>query len=357
VPGGGLESWTIPLPVGATVWTFDPAGGIWEADYAGALAPVANLAREIGPGEALYVHSAESIELDPPSPHQQVAYYHPDHLDSSTAVSDGAGELLEETAFHPYGTIRHRERQAAGGLAPAYGFTQKENDHESRLHYFEARYLVGSLARFPSFDPLVQRLDALPDDERKKVLTQPAKLNPFAYALNNPVRYNDPDGRDPRPRSTGHRPKPPAPPAELTIRIGPAARGSKELSASSFNLVLPTSAPITGSVAGGKTRPTPPDIQITRHSDELTSELLSKHRNSTLIKSVTIILPGKDGDFRIHLEDVLIHAISTSPDPVEGKTMETFTLNAGRIRFGDPEPITSTRESTQSWQLEPRTPQ
>jgi RHS repeat-associated protein len=58
----------------------------------------------------------------------------------------------------------------------------KERDAESGLDYFLARYYSGAQGRFTSPDI------AGPD------LTNPQTLNKYRYALNNPLRYTDPNG-------------------------------------------------------------------------------------------------------------------------------------------------------------------
>ncbi|HKX61303.1 MAG TPA: RHS repeat-associated core domain-containing protein, partial [Verrucomicrobiae bacterium] len=353
VSGLGLEVWPVQLPPGVSIWKFDALGGGWQVGLPGDLAPLSNIARQIAPGEAIYVHGAEAIELSIPRPERQVTYFHPDHLASSSVVTDSAGEIVEETAYHPFGVPRHQSRP--GGMDPSYGFTQKERDQESRLHYFEARYLASPLARFLSFDPLVQRIEALAGGELKNLLLQPGKLNPFAYALNNPVRYNDPDGRDPRPRPTERKPEVPEP--ELTIRIGPAAKGTKEISAFAFHIEQQPARTTSGHTGGRNARSAPPDIHITRNSDKASTDLAMKFRTGSPIKSAVLIVSSKEGEYRIHMRDVLIDSVSVSHDSMDGKLVETFKLNAGAVQFGDPEPPAPNRESPRWWTVEPRTNQ
>jgi hypothetical protein len=54
------------------------------------------------------------------------------------------------------------------------------------------------------------------------------------------------------------------------------------------------------------------------------------------------------------MQNVVISAMSTARDPSLGKPTETFTLNAGAIRFGDPEPPAATGETTAWWPGHPR---
>ena len=63
--------------------------------------------------------------------------------------------------------------------------TGKERDAESGLDNFGARYHASTMGRFMSPDPKQPNL---------KHLFNPQKWNKYAYTLNNPLRYVDPDG-------------------------------------------------------------------------------------------------------------------------------------------------------------------
>jgi RHS repeat-associated protein len=62
----------------------------------------------------------------------------------------------------------------------------KERDAESNLDYFGARYFSGAQGRFTSVDP--GRADS----------TNPQSWNRYVYAINNPLKYIDPDGKEVR---------------------------------------------------------------------------------------------------------------------------------------------------------------
>jgi RHS repeat-associated protein len=65
-------------------------------------------------------------------------------------------------------------------------FTGKERDIETGFDYFGARYYRAEIGRFTTVDPAM---------DFKASLLNPQKWNKYAYALNNPLRYVDPDGR------------------------------------------------------------------------------------------------------------------------------------------------------------------
>ena len=66
-------------------------------------------------------------------------------------------------------------------------FTGKERDGETGLDYFGARYMSAAQGRFTSADPIHANI--------LRVLN-PQRWNMYAYAVNNPFAYTDPDGRD-----------------------------------------------------------------------------------------------------------------------------------------------------------------
>jgi RHS repeat-associated protein len=65
--------------------------------------------------------------------------------------------------------------------------TGKERDAESGLDYFGARYYGSALGRMTSPDP---------HSGTMLHVINPQRWNMYAYAMNNPLSYVDPDGRD-----------------------------------------------------------------------------------------------------------------------------------------------------------------
>ena len=178
VSGAGLEAWRLQLPAGVTVWRFDGASKQWQPTFGGVLAPAASdLPPKLAPGEAIYVHTDVPVELAIPAPALRVAYYHQDHLGSSSAVTDAAGALIEEAAYYPFGAIRHEERLREA--ESYYQFTQKERDRESGLQDFGRRYYHAGIGKWISPDPLGERGGG---------------SNPYAYVNQNPLKHYDPDG-------------------------------------------------------------------------------------------------------------------------------------------------------------------
>jgi RHS repeat-associated protein len=104
-----------------------------------------------------------------------MGWYLSDHLGSTALLIDESGLEVERTEYYPYGEVQ------SGGLEK-YGFTGQENDADTELMYYGARYYS------PEYRVFVQPDTMLPD------VYNPQALNRYSYTLNNPVKYVDPTG-------------------------------------------------------------------------------------------------------------------------------------------------------------------
>ncbi|WP_321430249.1 DUF2341 domain-containing protein [uncultured Methanolobus sp.] len=102
-------------------------------------------------------------------------WYLSDHLGSTTLLINESGAEVERTEYYPYGQVQ------SSGLEK-YGFTGQENDADTGLMNYGARYYS------PEYRVFVQPDTMLPDPYN------PQYLNRYAYSLNNPVKYVDPSG-------------------------------------------------------------------------------------------------------------------------------------------------------------------
>lgn len=84
-------------------------------------------------------------------------YYHGDHLGSSNMITDAYGAVYQHLEYFPYGETWIEEGGSYSGNTPAYKFTGKELDPETRLYYFGARYYDPVLSRWISADPILEK--------------------------------------------------------------------------------------------------------------------------------------------------------------------------------------------------------
>jgi RHS repeat-associated protein len=111
-------------------------------------------------------------------------YYLKDHLGNVRVVLNENGNVQQITNYYPSGTvIAEKPRRTDQGVQP-YKFSGKELDRSFGLdiHDFMWRGLENPLMRFRTTDPLMEKYYA---------------VSPYAYCLNNPLRYTDLDGLDP----------------------------------------------------------------------------------------------------------------------------------------------------------------
>jgi RHS repeat-associated protein len=116
-----------------------------------------------------------------PSPGADLYYYHPDHLGSSSLITDNNGTLVQHIQYVPFGEVFVEERASASSWQTPYLFNAKELDDETGLYYYGARYYDPRTSVWLSVDPLAD----------KKLW-----MSSYVYCSNNPTNRVDPDGRD-----------------------------------------------------------------------------------------------------------------------------------------------------------------
>jgi RHS repeat-associated protein len=124
---------------------------------------------------------------------RKVNWLVPDHLGTPRMIFDQTGSVanLKRHDYLPFGEELFAGtggRTAAQGYSVGDGvrqqFTSKERDNETGLDYFQHRYYSSTQGRFTSVDP--ENIGAS--------ISNPQSWNGYAYALNSPGRYVDPEG-------------------------------------------------------------------------------------------------------------------------------------------------------------------
>jgi RHS repeat-associated protein len=125
-------------------------------------------------GDFCYLHMGYS------SYEQELYFYRGDHLNSTQAVSDIHGSLVQSVFYAPFGEVIY-EDNAYWKLdtIPRYLFNAKELDEENGMYYYSARYY--NPPTFISRDPLFEKYPF---------------MSPYAYCYNNPLKFIDPTGKE-----------------------------------------------------------------------------------------------------------------------------------------------------------------
>ena len=140
-----------------------------------------------------------TLRAEVPTP---VFFYHPDHLGTSTVISNSTGAVHQYFFNLPFGEpnppgkgrmssptqlkyTRRGQTMIEGCTNTSYElnykFNAKELDAESGLYYYGARYYDPRISVWMSVDPMAYKN---------------FDYTPFAYCSNNPTNSIDPDGRD-----------------------------------------------------------------------------------------------------------------------------------------------------------------
>ncbi len=106
-------------------------------------------------------------------------YYHPDHLGSSSYITNLDGEVVQHIEYVPFGEVFIEERNNTWNTP--YLFNAKELDEETGLYYYGARYMDPKISMWLGVDPLMEKYPS---------------VTGYCYTMDNPIKFIDPDGRD-----------------------------------------------------------------------------------------------------------------------------------------------------------------
>jgi len=101
-------------------------------------------------------------------------YYHPDHVGSTSYVTDNAGQISQHVEYLPFGEV-FVENDNSTYQTP-YLFNCKELDEETGLYFYGARYYDPVLSNFINVDPIAHEFPF---------------LTPYNYGNNSPVSKID----------------------------------------------------------------------------------------------------------------------------------------------------------------------
>ena len=105
-------------------------------------------------------------------------YYHPDHLGSSSYITNLDGEVAQHIEYVPFGEVFIEERNNTWNTP--YLFNAKELDEETGLYYYGARYMDPKISMWLGVDPMAEKYP---------------NLTGYCYTMDNPIKFIDPDGK------------------------------------------------------------------------------------------------------------------------------------------------------------------
>lgn len=127
---------------------------------------------ESGTFDFLYIYHEGQL-IAQKNPDGSVLYYHPDHLGSTTLVTNQNGQVVENTSYEPYGLA------LSGGDVSRFDYEAKEYDPLTTELDFH----------FRKYSPSEQ-FYRQPDDRIQNAY-DPQQLNRYSFERNNPYRYID----------------------------------------------------------------------------------------------------------------------------------------------------------------------
>lgn len=119
--------------------------------------------------------------IDPIDQFPALYFYHPDHLGTSTALTDFNGKSYQFFINLPYGEAMAEQLPSSFYKTP-YKFNGKELDEETGLYYYGARFYDPKISLWYSADPLGQVFPG---------------STPYEYCFSNPINLVDPTGMGP----------------------------------------------------------------------------------------------------------------------------------------------------------------
>ena len=116
------------------------------------------------------------------TPSNTYHFYIQDHQGNNRVVATGTGTVVQRNHYYPFG-MTFGEIGASEQDKQAYKYNGKELDRKNGLNLYDysARYMEPALGRFTTMDPLAEKH---------------YEISPYAYVMNNPMRYADPLGMD-----------------------------------------------------------------------------------------------------------------------------------------------------------------
>ncbi|MCQ2284519.1 MAG: hypothetical protein MJZ57_06430 [Bacteroidales bacterium] len=128
-----------------------------------------------------HMSMATLLELQDCTYHQEkdCYWYHPDHLGSSSWITETNGSAVQHLHYLPWGEEFVDQRSTS--WSARFAFSAKERDAETGLSYFGSRYYSSDLSIWLAVDPMSDKYPS---------------MSPYVYCADNPVKLVDPNGEE-----------------------------------------------------------------------------------------------------------------------------------------------------------------
>lgn len=150
--------------------------------------------KTVGTATTIYVYNASGqllAEYGSQATQRGTTYLTLDPLGSTRVTTNASGTVQDRHDYLPFG---EEIGPNVGSRNPTFGytftdptrqrFTGKERDPEAGLDFFGARYYASTHGRFTTVDPLLT----------SGTVHDSQTWNRYSYAINNPLKWTDPDG-------------------------------------------------------------------------------------------------------------------------------------------------------------------
>lgn len=105
-------------------------------------------------------------------------FYHTNYLGSTNFISDKDGSVVQYIEYMPFGETFMEQRK---DYSNQFLFNGKEQDQETGLYYYGARYYDPATYQWLGVDPMAEKF---------------AGISPYDFSYNNPLRMKDNDGKE-----------------------------------------------------------------------------------------------------------------------------------------------------------------